>query len=69
MHVYQWEESWGKGEGEPKINPTRLSLLALDLTNLKYNGILTVDLFKIQFNSEWRIEIVKSNLMPDHEMT
>lgn len=29
-------------------------MLALDLTVLKFNGILTIDFIEIQFKGEWR---------------
>lgn len=41
-----------------KNQPHQISL-ALDLTALKFNDILAVDSFEIQFNSEWKFNKCK----------
>ena len=44
------------GQGGLKNRPHHI-IFALDLTTLKFNGILTVDFLKIQSNKEWRFSL------------
>lgn len=39
----------GGGKVEQKTKPHQITL-DLDLTNLKFNSVITIDLFEIQFN-------------------
>ena len=51
-------ERFPHGQGGSKKLPHQI-ILALDLTALKFNGILTVDFLEIQSNSKWKFTVIK----------